>query len=70
MSLNIKERVSPTAENPPKPSANPGSATAVEDITAAADETAGTIPAGGTISIVSIHMFEVVKLTRDQGPIG
>ena len=70
MDPKIKEGASPTAENPPKPPANPTPATAVEGMTAAVDETAGTIPAGGTISIVSIHLSEVVKLTTDQGPIG
>jgi hypothetical protein len=70
MSPEIKERATPIAESPPKPPANPTSATAVEDITALVDETAGTIPAGGTISIVSIHLSKVVKLTKDQGPIG
>jgi len=70
MSLKIKEGASPTAENPPTPPANPTPATAVEDVAAAVDETAGTNSAGETISIVSIHLSEVAKLTRDQGPIG
>jgi hypothetical protein len=70
MSLKTKEGASPIAENLPTPTANPTPATAVEDIPAAADETAGTISAGATISIVSIHLSEVVNLSRDQGPIG
>jgi hypothetical protein len=42
----------------------------VEGIPAAADETAETVSVEATISIVSIHLSEVVKLTSDQGPIG
>jgi hypothetical protein len=70
MSLNTTEGPSPTAESPPTPPANTTPATAVEGIPAAADETAETVSVEATISIVSIHLSEVVKLTRDQGPIG
>lgn len=70
MSSEIKERATPIAESPPEPPANPTPASAVEDTTALADEAAGTTPAGGTISIVSIHWSQVVQLTKDQGPIG
>jgi hypothetical protein len=69
MSAKTEEGASATAENPSMPPANPTPATAVEDMPAAADETAETISAEGTISIVSIHLSEVVKLTRDQGSI-
>ena len=70
MSLNATEGPSPTAESPPTPPADTTPATAVEGIPAAADETAETVSVEATISIVSIHLSEVVKLTRYQGPIG
>jgi hypothetical protein len=71
MSPEIKEGATKILGSPPKSPANPLTPpTAGEDETALVNETAATIPAGETISIVSIHCQKLVKLTRDQGPIG